>query len=240
MSAQVSDHSTPASSPPAADRRNGKPGEDEVLARQRRDEQAQRDQEMETKRQEDLKGGKKHMDDKFKSLMYLLNQSKLWSSVMLQQMQQEDEANEEKEEGARDRAAKREEQAEENAEESQRRATRAGPGRKRGRPAKQNGRISDYLSKKEVEKKVDEGDEDGIKSGDVGMQDLKSAKQPKLVTGGTMRKYQLEGLEWLSSIHKNGLNGILADEMGLGKTIQTISFLAYLLRPLLMPAAFRF
>lgn len=52
--------------------------------------------------------------------------------------------------------------------------------------------------------------------------------QPKLVTGATMREYQLDGLEWLISLYENGLNGILADEMGLGKTLQTISFLAHL------------
>ena len=43
-----------------------------------------------------------------------------------------------------------------------------------------------------------------------------------------MRNYQLEGLDWLTSLYENGLNGILADEMGLGKTIQTISFIAFL------------
>ena len=43
-----------------------------------------------------------------------------------------------------------------------------------------------------------------------------------------MRPYQLQGLNWLVSLHHNSLNGILADEMGLGKTLQTISFLAYL------------
>ncbi|KAK3100899.1 putative ATPase, partial [Teratosphaeriaceae sp. CCFEE 6253] len=60
------------------------------------------------------------------------------------------------------------------------------------------------------------------------MQDLRSAKQPDLVSGGLMRTYQLEGLEWLTSLYENGLNGILADEMGLGKTIQTIAFIAFL------------
>ncbi|KAJ7224436.1 SNF2 family N-terminal domain-containing protein [Mycena pura] len=45
---------------------------------------------------------------------------------------------------------------------------------------------------------------------------------------GEMRSYQLQGLNWLVSLHHNGLNGILADEMGLGKTLQTISFLSYL------------
>jgi SWI/SNF-related matrix-associated actin-dependent regulator of chromatin subfamily A member 5 len=42
-----------------------------------------------------------------------------------------------------------------------------------------------------------------------------------------MRDYQLEGLNWMISLHENGLNGILADEMGLGKTCQAISLLAY-------------
>jgi SWI/SNF-related matrix-associated actin-dependent regulator of chromatin subfamily A member 5 len=43
-----------------------------------------------------------------------------------------------------------------------------------------------------------------------------------------MREYQLEGLQWLVSMHDRGLSGILGDEMGLGKTLQTISFLAHL------------
>ncbi|KAL8687210.1 MAG: hypothetical protein Q9218_006552 [Villophora microphyllina] len=52
--------------------------------------------------------------------------------------------------------------------------------------------------------------------------------QPKLISGGKMRDYQLEGLTWLTCLYETGLNGILADEMGLGKTVQLISFLAYL------------
>ncbi|KAI1500774.1 chromatin-remodeling complex ATPase-like protein [Biscogniauxia marginata] len=45
---------------------------------------------------------------------------------------------------------------------------------------------------------------------------------------GTMRDYQIAGLNWLISLHENGISGILADEMGLGKTLQTIAFLGYL------------
>jgi len=45
---------------------------------------------------------------------------------------------------------------------------------------------------------------------------------------GTMRDYQLQGLNWMLRLHDNGINGILADEMGLGKTLQTISLLGYL------------
>lgn len=43
-----------------------------------------------------------------------------------------------------------------------------------------------------------------------------------------LTSYQIVGLNWLSVLHKEGVNGILADEMGLGKTVQVISFLAHL------------
>jgi len=52
--------------------------------------------------------------------------------------------------------------------------------------------------------------------------------QPKEVTGGEMRPYQLVGVHWLVGLYENGLNGILGDEMGLGKTVQSIAMLAHL------------
>jgi len=52
--------------------------------------------------------------------------------------------------------------------------------------------------------------------------------QPKSVTG-KLRPYQLEGLNWMIRLHKNGINGILADEMGLGKTLQSICILGYMM-----------
>ena len=45
---------------------------------------------------------------------------------------------------------------------------------------------------------------------------------------GSMRPYQIAGLNWLANLYQNGINGILADEMGLGKTLQSISLLAWL------------
>uniref|UniRef100_A0A1I8PAI2 Chromatin-remodeling complex ATPase chain Iswi n=1 Tax=Stomoxys calcitrans TaxID=35570 RepID=A0A1I8PAI2_STOCA len=51
---------------------------------------------------------------------------------------------------------------------------------------------------------------------------------PSYIKGGEMRDYQIRGLNWMISLHENGINGILADEMGLGKTLQTISLLGYL------------
>lgn len=44
---------------------------------------------------------------------------------------------------------------------------------------------------------------------------------------GTMRPYQLEGLNWMIKLHDNGINGILADEMGLGPCALSISFLPF-------------
>ncbi|KAL2432561.1 Chromatin structure-remodeling complex subunit snf21 [Exophiala dermatitidis] len=54
-------------------------------------------------------------------------------------------------------------------------------------------------------------------------------EQPSILVGGTLKEYQLKGLQWMISLFNNNLNGILADEMGLGKTIQTISLITYLI-----------
>lgn len=53
--------------------------------------------------------------------------------------------------------------------------------------------------------------------------------QPNILVGGTLKEYQIKGLQWMISLFNNNLNGILADEMGLGKTIQTISLITYLI-----------
>ena len=57
------------------------------------------------------------------------------------------------------------------------------------------------------------------------------AEQPAYLKVGTLRDYQLAGLNWMvynlfSASEKT--NGILADEMGLGKTIQCASLVGYL------------
>ncbi|CAI5502294.1 unnamed protein product [Closterium sp. Naga37s-1] len=51
-------------------------------------------------------------------------------------------------------------------------------------------------------------------------------------------RYQRDGLQWLASLHANGLNGILADEMGLGKTVQVIALLCYLVEVKKIPGPF--
>jgi len=54
-------------------------------------------------------------------------------------------------------------------------------------------------------------------------------KQPSILVGGTLKEYQIKGLQWMVSLYNNHLNGILADEMGLGKTIQSLSLITYLI-----------
>ncbi|KAL0309252.1 UNVERIFIED_CONTAM: ATP-dependent helicase BRM [Sesamum radiatum] len=53
--------------------------------------------------------------------------------------------------------------------------------------------------------------------------------QPSMLRAGTLREYQLVGLQWMLSLYNNKLNGILADEMGLGKTVQVMALIAYLM-----------
>eukprot|EP00850_Spirogloea_muscicola_P005265 SM000024S07727 [mRNA] locus=s24:80145:88273:- [translate_table: standard] len=54
-------------------------------------------------------------------------------------------------------------------------------------------------------------------------------RQPSMLQAGTLRDYQLVGLQWMLSLYNNRLNGILADEMGLGKTVQVMALMAYLM-----------
>ncbi|KIJ55252.1 hypothetical protein M422DRAFT_41263 [Sphaerobolus stellatus SS14] len=59
---------------------------------------------------------------------------------------------------------------------------------------------------------------------------LSRLEQPENIVNVTLKPYQLLGVEWLTSLFLNNVNGILADEMGLGKaslTLQTIAFLAH-------------
>ncbi|KAL1826685.1 hypothetical protein ACET3Z_005097 [Daucus carota] len=54
-------------------------------------------------------------------------------------------------------------------------------------------------------------------------------RQPSMLRAGTLRDYQIVGLQWMLSLYNNKLNGILADEMGLGKTVQVMALIAYLM-----------
>jgi len=92
-----------------------------------------------------------------------------------------------------------------------------GNGKKRKSAAKANG-------------KVKKGKTEGQKIPNMnnGVSSITPGIQPKLLSGGVLRNYQQQGVEWMISLYENGLNGILADEMGLGKTIQVIALFAHL------------
>lgn len=96
------------------------------------------------------------------------------------------------------------------------------------------------VDKGEVEKiaaakkrKADEGDVNTgfavVEKGEDGEADGEEEYQAQslLITGATLRDYQLAGVQWLSTLHANGLNGILGDEMGLVST--SITFYSYVL-----------
>ncbi len=51
--------------------------------------------------------------------------------------------------------------------------------------------------------------------------------QPPMGLNCKMRKYQVEGLNWMYWLQTSGLGGCLADDMGLGKTIQALALLQY-------------
>ncbi|CAN5431255.1 DEAD/DEAH box helicase [soil metagenome] len=55
---------------------------------------------------------------------------------------------------------------------------------------------------------------------------IENLKQPTEFKG-TLRNYQLRGLDWLSFLDRLGIGACLADALGLGKTIQLISLLLH-------------
>ena len=55
-------------------------------------------------------------------------------------------------------------------------------------------------------------------------------KQPSYIKNGSLREFQITGINFLAHHWCKGNNVILADEMGLGKTVQTVSFMEWLRR----------
>ena len=58
-------------------------------------------------------------------------------------------------------------------------------------------------------------------------EEKKDHGQPSIFRG-TLKNYQLKGMNWLLNLYDQGINGILADEMGLGKTVQSLAMLAHI------------
>lgn len=190
------------------------------------------------------------MDHKSRALTNLLKTSSVFVAIMADKMKEQQKKNQEE---ARRAAAKKSKTAETKG--PTRKSARAGPTaeggdverdgkekklptRGRERPTKKSNagkkNIMDYMQKEDVN--LEQGPSvqealaeaaDDYEGEGLGAQDLVATEQPKLVTGGKMKHYQLEGLEWLKTLWMNGLCGILADEMGLGKTLQALSMIAF-------------
>jgi len=93
-------------------------------------------------------------------------------------------------------------------------------------PIKRRNSMSDPSSPKgdtEDEKGDNEEDEED-EDDDI----VRFTENPMGIVNGTMRLYQLEGLNWMVKLYHSGVNGIVGDQMGLGKTLQSISVLSYL------------
>jgi SWI/SNF-related matrix-associated actin-dependent regulator of chromatin subfamily A member 5 len=87
---------------------------------------------------------------------------------------------------------------------------------KHNSPSKKKGRRKkDDAEEPEGEGLDEDEDEDDEEGGDERHTFL--TKQPSCIKFGTLKPYQLEGLNWMIHLAEKGLNGILADEMGLGK-----------------------
>jgi ATP-dependent DNA helicase len=173
-------------------------------------------------------------------LSYLLQRSQVYSKIMSDKMKKEKEAREKRE----NREEKKQEEATNKTAAdvdttTTRRSTRGGQAgdktdaplqkrSQRGTTKRKNEEekylVSDYMDQAAVEEKAAKAKPATEKADKV----TTRFKQPALITGATLRDYQLYGVEWLIGLYENGLNGILADEMGLGKTLQTIAFFAHL------------
>ncbi|KZP15199.1 hypothetical protein FIBSPDRAFT_959013 [Athelia psychrophila] len=69
-------------------------------------------------------------------------------------------------------------------------------------------------------------------------------RQSTILAGGTLKKCQIKGLQWMASLYNSRLDSILADDVlsagpiGLGKTIQTISLIAFLVESKRQPGPY--
>ncbi|KIX05730.1 uncharacterized protein Z518_03702 [Rhinocladiella mackenziei CBS 650.93] len=239
--AMSSDHSTPPSSPVHA-------SPSEANAAVKNEPSAQSETKATDEDDDD------EMDHKSRALTNLLKTSSVFVAIMADRMKEQQRRSQEAARRAAMKKRKNEVKAAEPKGPTRKSArthaadetgTTAGRGetekssRGRGRPPKKaNGAkksITDYFDAETIEISQDgptvqealaeAADEYGGEG--LGAQDLIATEQPSLVTGGQMKQYQLEGLEWLKSLWMNGLCGILADEMGLGKTLQAISLIAF-------------
>ncbi|KAG8688857.1 hypothetical protein FRC08_011230 [Ceratobasidium sp. 394] len=135
-------------------------------------------------------------------LNFLLEKSSLYAQILTTRInqQQTDSAN---------KAAKKTAQPE-------KAANTGAKSRKRARQSDSYD-IAEHIDSGALEKATKRAKGDKVAAAPAAEEPVKhSMEQPALITGATLKDYQLDGVQWITSLWENGLNGILADEMGLG------------------------
>ncbi|XP_011701475.1 PREDICTED: lymphoid-specific helicase-like [Wasmannia auropunctata] len=171
-------------------------------------------------------------EERYKRLMHLLNKSKFYSSYLINKLEDKSKGKH------KERFIKRKSKYlppvnDENVP----------PPKKKMRGDIENYNIQEYIST-EIKKKVQrKKGKKNLSTEEIETElstDSDAEPEPQTATAadstsivpkyfcGTLRDYQLTGLEWLKLLYKNGLSGILADEMGLGKTVQVIALICHL------------
>jgi len=132
-------------------------------------------------------------ETRFARLNWLLQKSAVYSSILKQQMD------------SKKGALQRSNTANKPASKSARRPAPKGfRGRKRLRIEDDDSDDDDSSSKR---KKLDNGQSQPQDEGKGESQP--KLRQPALLTGATLKDYQLEGVEWMISLDQNGISGIL-------------------------------
>ena len=73
--------------------------------------------------------------------------------------------------------------------------------------AKKRGRVSGSARSKR--RKNNQGAAVGLEDKQEDIDQPPIFPQPSLITGAQLKSYQLEGLQWMTSLHQNGISGIL-------------------------------
>ncbi|KAJ3996635.1 SNF2-family ATP dependent chromatin remodeling factor snf21 [Lentinula boryana] len=148
------------------------------------------------------------IDARFERLNYVLEKSAIYSKLLKQEM---DKAN--------SRIYHQSDSALSKVKSQKNPSARRSKGRKRKIVESESESEEEEAAAAIKQRKISETKDDSCKP---------ILQQPSLITGATLKPYQLDGLQWMASLHASGISGILADEMGLGKTLQTIAFSAHL------------
>lgn len=126
---------------------------------------------------------------RYARLQFVLEKSAVYSSILKDRMEQ-DKANQAANAKAKGKGV---------ASTSKRTSTQRGKGRKRVRVESDSESESNSLKRQKDENgqahRVDE--------------ETPVFQQPALITGATLKNYQLEGLQWMVSLDQNGISGIL-------------------------------